>query len=122
MKAKEFDDQEVYKKITSSKTPKAAKAAGKKVKNFVTEVWDAKREAVMEKGVKAKFVQHPELRKELLETKDRIIGKADARNTFWGIGTGMSSDKAKHPSKWREQNKLGKMLMALRESLKGQSD
>lgn len=122
MKAKEFDDQEVYKKITSSKTPKAAKAAGKKVKNFATEVWDAKREAVMEKGVKAKFVQHPELRKELLETKDKIIGKADARNTFWGIGTGMSSDKAKHPTKWRGQNKLGKLLMEVRESLKGQSD
>jgi ribA/ribD-fused uncharacterized protein len=122
MKAKEFGDEEVYKKIISTKTPKAAKAAGKKVKNFVTEVWDAKREAIMETGVRAKFVQHPELRKELLETGDKIIGKADARNTFWGIGTGMSSDKAKHPSKWRGQNKLGKMLMEIRESLKGQSD
>lgn len=121
MKAKEFGDDEVYKKIISSKTSKAAKAAGKKVKNFVTEVWDAKREAVMEKGVKAKFVQHPELRKELLETKDKIIGKADARNTFWGIGTGMSSEKAKYPAKWRGQNKLGKLLMEVRETLKGQS-
>jgi ribA/ribD-fused uncharacterized protein len=121
MKAKEFDDQEIYKKIVSSKTPKAAKAAGKKVKNFVTEVWDAKREAVMEKGVKAKFVQHPELRKQLLETKDKIIGKADARNTFWGIGTGMSSDKAKVPSKWRGQNKLGKLLMEIRQTLKDQA-
>jgi ribA/ribD-fused uncharacterized protein len=122
MKAKEFDDQEVYKKIVSSKTPKAAKAAGKKVKNFATEVWDSKREAVMEKGVRAKFVQHPELRKELLETGDKIIGKADARNTFWGIGTGMSSEKAKVPSKWRGQNKLGKLLMELRQTLKDQTD
>jgi ribA/ribD-fused uncharacterized protein len=121
MKAKEFDDQEVYKKIVSSKTPKAAKAAGKKVKNFATEIWDSKREAVMEKGVRAKFVQHPELRKELLETGDKIIGKADARNTFWGIGTGMSSEKAKYPTKWRGQNKLGKLLMEIRQSLKDQS-
>jgi ribA/ribD-fused uncharacterized protein len=74
----------------------------------------------MEKGVRAKFIQHPELRKELLETGDKIIGKADARNTFWGIGTGMSSEKAKSPSKWRGQNKLGKLLMEIRESLKVQ--
>jgi ribA/ribD-fused uncharacterized protein len=120
MKAKEFNDEEVYKKIVSSKTPKAAKAAGKNVKNFVTEIWDSRREQVMEKGVRAKFVQHPELRKELLETGDKIIGKADARNTFWGIGTGMSSEKAKSPSKWRGQNKLGKLLMEIRESLRVQ--
>jgi ribA/ribD-fused uncharacterized protein len=121
MKAKEFNDEEIYKKIVSSKTPKVAKASGDKVKNFITEVWDSKREAIMEKGVRAKFVQHPELRKELLETGDKIIGKADPRNTFWGIGTGMSSEKAKFPSKWRGQNKLGKLLMEIRESLRGQS-
>jgi len=120
MKAKEFNDDEMYTKIVSTKTPKAAKAAGKKVKNFITEVWESKREAVMEQGVRAKFVQHPEVRKELLETGDTIIGKADARNTFWGIGTGMSSEKSKSPSKWRGQNKLGKLLMEIRESLKNQ--
>ena len=121
MKAKEFKDEEVYKKIVATKTPKAAKAAGKKVKNFITEFWDSRREQIMEKGVRAKFVQHPELRKELLETGDKIIGKADPRNTFWGIGTGMSSEKAKSPSKWRGQNKLGKLLMEIRESLRNQS-
>lgn len=76
----------------------------------------------MEKGVRAKFTQHPELRKKLLETGDKIIGKADGRNTFWGIGSSMVSDKSKVPSKWRGQNKLGKILMELRDVLKDESN
>jgi ribA/ribD-fused uncharacterized protein len=121
MKAKEFNDEEMYNKIVKTKTAKAVKAVGKKVKNFVQEVWDSKREAVMEKAIRAKFVQHPELRKQLLETGDKIIGFADPRNTFWGIGTGMESEKSKKPSKWRGQNKIGKILMALRTTLKDES-
>lgn len=121
MKAKEFDDQEVYDKILKAKTPKAAKALGKKVKKFVKEVWDAKKDLIMETGVRAKFVQHPELRKELMATEDKLIGEADPRNTYWGIGTSMDLDKAKSPSKWRGQNKLGKMLMTLRSDFKSES-
>jgi ribA/ribD-fused uncharacterized protein len=121
MKAKEFDDQEVFDKIVKSKTPKAAKALGKKVKKFVTEVWDAKRDLIMETGLRAKFVQHPELRKELMATEDKLIGEADPRNTYWGIGTSMDLEKSKTPSKWRGQNKLGKMLMTLRSDFKAES-
>jgi len=121
MKAKEFEDQEVFDKIVKSKTPKAAKALGKKVKNFVTEVWDAKRDAIMETGLRAKFVQHPELRKELMATEDKLIGEADPRDTYWGIGTSMDLEKSKTPSKWRGQNKLGKMLMTLRSDFKAES-
>lgn len=121
MKAKEFEDTEVYDKILKAKTPKAAKALGKKVKNFVTEVWDSKRDGIMETALRAKFVQHPELRKELLATEDKVIGEADPRNTYWGIGTSMDLEKSKTPSKWRGQNKLGKMLMTLRSDFKEES-
>lgn len=121
MKAKEFKDDEIYNKILKSKTPKAAKAAGKHVKNFVTEVWDAKRDEIMERAIRAKFVQHPELRKELQATGEKIIGEADPRDTYWGIGTSMDLEKAKFPSKWRGQNKLGKILMALRNTFNSES-
>lgn len=122
MKAETFEDKEVFDKLLVTKTPKAAKAQGKTVKNFIKEVWDSKREAIMEKGVRAKFTQHPELRKKLLETGDKVIGKADGRNTFWGIGSSMVSDKSKVPSKWRGQNKLGKILMELRDVLKDETN
>jgi ribA/ribD-fused uncharacterized protein len=121
MKAKEFKDDEIYNKIVIAKTPKAAKALGKKVKNFVTELWEAKRDEVMERAMRAKFVQHPELRKELMATGDKIIGEANPRDTYWGIGTGIESEKSKSPSKWRGQNKLGKILMALRNTFANES-
>ena len=114
MKAKEFKDDEIYNKIIKSKTPKAAKALGAKVKNFITEVWDDKRNEFMSRAVHAKFTQHPELRKELLDTGDKVIGEANPRDTYWGIGTSIESDKSKFPSKWRGKNKLGHMLMELR--------
>ena len=114
MKAKEFKDDEIYNKIVKSKTPKAAKALGVKVKNFITEVWDDKRDEIMSRAIHAKFTQHPELRKELLDTGDKVIGEANPRDTYWGIGTSTDSDKAKSPSKWRGKNRLGQILMELR--------
>ena len=121
MKAKEFDDKEMYEKIIKTKTGKAVKAVGKKISNFKEELWDSKKDQVMEKAVRAKFTQHPELRRQLLETGDRQIGEADPRNLYWGIGTSMASEKSRHPAKWRGLNKMGKLLMKLRDQFKTES-
>ena len=117
-KAHEFD-KEMEEKILKTPSAKAVKALGKKVKNFVKELWDDKRDELMARGVKAKFVQHPELQKRLMETADKKIGFANARDTYWSIGTSVDTEKSKTPSKWKGQNKLGKILMMLREEFKG---
>jgi len=114
-KAREFGDTEIEEKIMKTPSGKAIKALGNKIKNFVKEVWDDKCEEIMMRGVRAKFVQHPELQKELIETGKKQIGLADARDSFWGIGTSENTDKSMDPSKWKGQNKLGKILMALRD-------
>jgi predicted NAD-dependent protein-ADP-ribosyltransferase YbiA (DUF1768 family) len=49
-----------------------------------------------------------------------MIGEANARNTYWGIGTSMASEKSKHPEKWRGQNRIGKILMDLRTEFQGE--
>jgi ribA/ribD-fused uncharacterized protein len=118
MKAKEFGDDDSYNRIVKAKTPKAAKAIGQKVKDYVEEKWVSVRDDIMEKAVHAKFIQHPELRKQLLETGDKMIGEANPRDTYWGIGTSMDLERSKKPSKWRGQNKLGKLLMKLRDDFK----
>jgi ribA/ribD-fused uncharacterized protein len=117
-KAKEFGDTEMEQKMMETPSTKAIKALGKKVKNFQKEIWDAKKQEIMMRGVRAKFVQHPELQKQLLETGDREIGDADARDAFWGIGTSENTEKSKDSSKWKGQNKLGKILMALRDDFR----
>ena len=115
MKAKEFGDEQIYKKILDTPSGKAVKALGEKIANVHTEIWDAKRLEIMMRGVKAKFVQHPELQKQLVATGERQIGYADARDSFWGIGTAETTEKSGDPTKWKGQNRLGKIMMALRD-------
>jgi ribA/ribD-fused uncharacterized protein len=113
-KAKMFKDDDTANKIMETKTVKAVKSLGKKVANFKTDEWDAKRDEIMRSAVKAKVLQHPEILAKLKETKNRPIGKADAREKYWGIGSSANLDKAKRPDKWAGQNKLGKIWMDLR--------
>jgi ribA/ribD-fused uncharacterized protein len=117
-KAREFNDKEILEKILETPSSKAVKALGKKVKNFIKEKWDHERLDIMKRGVRAKFVQHPELQKQLIETGTKQIGDADARDLYWGIGTSENTEKSKNPEKWKGQNQLGKILMALREEFK----
>jgi ribA/ribD-fused uncharacterized protein len=118
MKAEEFGDKEILEQIGKTPSGKAVKSLGKKVRNFIKEQWDSRRLEIMMRGVRAKFVQHPELQKQLLETGEKKIGEADARNSFWGIGTSESTEISKDPSKWKGQNQLGKILMTLRSEFK----
>ena len=113
MKAREAKNDDLYEKVLSSATAKAAKALEKKI-TLKEEDWEPKQDSIMEKAVRAKFTQHPEIRAKLLETGDRPIGFADARDIYWGIGTSQDTDKARKKSKWRGANKLGLILQELR--------
>ena len=55
----------------------------------------------------AKFTQHEPLMKLLLDTGDRKLVEHTSRDSYWGDGGDGSG-----------QNKLGKLLMRLREELK----
>lgn len=117
-KAKQFGDGGAADKILKTPSTKAVKALGKKVKDFVKEEWDKTKDGVMRTALKAKFIQHPDLKTKLLETGTRQIGEASARDKYWAIGTSAETAKAKDPSKWPGKNVLGSMLMELRTELK----
>ena len=94
---------------------KSVKALGRKVKDFSPARWDDVKIPIMEKAVRAKFV-NPEhgLLEKLLATGDREIAEANPRDKYWGIGTSADTADAQNPKKWKGQNQLGKILMALR--------
>jgi ribA/ribD-fused uncharacterized protein len=117
-KAKQFGDAEAQAKIMKTASPKSVKTYGDKVKNAKEDEWAEKRDQVMAIALKAKFMQHPELKAKLLSTNDRPIGEANARDKYWGIGTGADTAKAKIPSKWPGKNRLGQLLMDLRTELR----
>jgi ribA/ribD-fused uncharacterized protein len=95
---------------------KSVKALGRKVKDFSPARWDDVKIPIMEKALRAKFInpQHGLLEK-LLATGDRPIGEANPRDKYWGIGTSADTADAMNPAKWKGQNQLGKLLMKLRD-------
>jgi ribA/ribD-fused uncharacterized protein len=117
-KAKQFGDAGAQAKILKTASPKTVKSLGKKVTPFDAGQWDERKDQVMRTAVKAKLMQHPEILKKLRDTGDRLIGEADPRDKYWGIGTSADTSFAKQPERWKGQNKLGKILMELRTELK----
>lgn len=117
-KAKKFGDAEAEKKIMKTTSSKSVKTYGDKVKDFKEDEWKEVQDQVMRTALRAKFMQHPELKAKLLETKTRPIGEANPREKYWSIGTGADTSKAKIPSKWPGKNRLGELLVELRTELK----
>jgi N-glycosidase YbiA len=65
--------------------------------------WREKREEFMRKAVRAKFTQNAELKEKLLATGDSVLHEDNPEDLFWGMAG---------------EDKLGKMLTALRSELK----
>ena len=69
--------------------------------------WSEEKENVMKLALRAKFTQHQFLHDLLLSTGDRKLVEHTDKDSFWGDG-----------GDGRGQNKLGHMLMELRQELK----
>lgn len=124
-KAKMMGDEDIASKIMTPPKgkaqvePKSVKAYGRKVKNFNAAQWDEKKDEIMSKAVRAKFVNPANklILEKLLATGTRPLAEANPRDKYWGIGTSADTDIAKDPSKWKGLNKLGKTLEAVRKEL-----
>ena len=117
-KARMFADEKAVQKVMKAKSAKSAK--GVSIEGAKEEEWDTKKDDAMRVILRAKFTQHPELRKQLLETGKSVLGYANARDKYWSIGTSEDTDKAKNPKKWPGKNMVGVLLMELRETLRGE--
>jgi ribA/ribD-fused uncharacterized protein len=115
-KAGRFHDKAKQRSILATDDPKEQKRLGGQVAGFYASHWDEVKSTVVVAGNMAKFGQNPKLRGKLLATGDRLLVEAASRDRVWGIGY-----TAKHAmsfrSKWGE-NRLGKALMVVRESLR----
>lgn len=103
--------------IMNEKDPKKIKKFGRMVKNFDEEIWNQHKYQIMYQGVKAKFTSNPNLRKKLLETKNKILVEASPYDKIWGIGLNESNAKKKLHTEWPGKNLLGKVLMQVRQEL-----
>lgn len=102
--AQKFDNEDIRKKIKLLDSPMNAAIEGRNRNNFIRTDWDNIKDDVMKKALTAKFLQHPELKINLLNTKDALIIEDTTNDNYWGNG---GDDSGK--------NKLGKLIMDVRE-------
>lgn len=105
------NDSHTYKHLMQFQTPKSAKKEGRHV-NLRSD-WEQVKDQLMYEIVLAKFSQNEELKRRLLATGTKKLIEGNTwHDNEWGYCT---CPRCKNETK---QNKLGKILMRVREELK----
>lgn len=118
-KANSAGNETLANRIVNAKTPAECKAHGDKVrfsKEGLTH-WNQKKIQLMKAAVTAKFSQNTKAHQYLIKTGNKHLGEASPYDKFWGTGVGLRSNHATDQNRWSGQNKLGEMLMQLRNEL-----
>lgn len=117
-KARLFGDADALSRILAAPSPAAAKALGRKVKNFVRGVWDVHGFEIVTRGSAAKFGQNGALLAYLLATSDKVLVEASPVDRIWGAGVAADDPRAEMPTEWLGTNLLGFALMKARDLLR----
>ena len=116
-KARKFKDTALCQRIIATDDPVEAKSLGKKVSNFNFQAWKEVRDRHMKTGLKAKFEQNISLRESLKATNDSVLVEANPADTYWGAGLSLTDRNIWDNTKWKGQNKLGKLLTEVRDEI-----
>jgi ribA/ribD-fused uncharacterized protein len=116
--AKNFKDMAMFGRIQATEDPEALAYNYADSKGATKEAWDSKRAELVQKIVREKFKQNPELGEQLLNTGDVVIAADVIDDTLFGIGRSMEDPKAMKPRKWTGQNLLGKTIEKIRAQLR----
>ena len=117
-KALLFNDYEACHKILNEKHPRDVQKEGRLISNFDQAKWDEHKEEIVYQGNYAKFSQHGDLRRKLLNTADTILVEASPHDSIWGIGLDEMEAKTMEEKYWPGLNLLGKVLMRVRAQLR----
>ncbi len=105
--AQKFDDPDYREKIRRANRPKDAKALGMTRQLPLRPDWDDVKDGIMLDAVRTKFRTHDKLARLLLSTGERMIVENAPMDAYWGCGPD-----------GKGLNKLGKILMTVREDLR----
>jgi ribA/ribD-fused uncharacterized protein len=73
---------------------------------------------VVRRAVFAKFMQHPDLRRELLSTGNALLAECSHLDKTWGVGISLRDMRWKSPENWNGKNDLGNILMEVRDEIR----
>lgn len=114
-----FGEYELAEKIQKSDDAAEAKRIGRTpMKRFDAALWEEAGYNIVKRGVRAKFEQYPEYAEILKQTEGMEIAECNADDRIWGIGIGLDDDRRYDRRLWNGTNRLGRILMEVREELK----
>ncbi len=117
-KARLFGDIVTAAKILQATDQAKIKKLGREVTPFDGSIWSSQDMEIMRKGLLAKFSQNEDIKEILLSTGDNILAECSLLDRKWGIGYSVSNPNVQDPSKWRGENRLGQVLMSVRDELR----
>ncbi len=106
--AQKFAGTPSAEEVRTQPTPMLAAQMGRRRDLPFRPDWDAVKDEVMMDALRAKFTQHPELHALLLSTGDAELIEHTANDSYWADGGNGSG-----------RNRLGELLMELRQELRG---
>lgn len=117
-KALAFKDKEIAQKILESEyNPNKYKRLGRQVKNYDDNKWVEIRDKVMYAACYHKFTQNKRLKDYLLSTDESVLIECNNRDNIWACGLSLTDDY-NNPNLWTGENKLGFVLMKIRDRIK----
>ena len=118
MKAILFGDMFAARRILEASDPARIRYLGKQVRGFDYNVWKNNQDDIMRRVLFAKFSQHDDLSKLLLDTGTKTLAEANSKDSYWAIGLPITSPNVLNTTTWAKNgNKLGQLLMSLRQQL-----
>jgi ribA/ribD-fused uncharacterized protein len=112
-----FNDEESFKAVMSTPSPREQKAIGRRVKGYDQVHWDNCKYGIVRYGNILKFSQNEDLREFLLGTVGLTLVEAAPWDKVWGVGTGPENDSTFDPERWKGSNLLGKAVEETRATL-----
>lgn len=116
-KAAMFGDTEIRSAIMRSSDPAEMKKLGRSVVGFDEHEWGMKKNSIVLDALLAKFYQNIPLSHLLQSTRGNILAECSVNDTVWGIGLKMGDKNIQNIMKWKGENRLGFLLMTVREAL-----
>lgn len=116
-KAIRFQDISIAEEILATQDVAQIKELGRSVSGYNDNIWSGIRQIVVYEGLKAKFAQNDNLRRQLVETKTAILAECAVKDCVWGIGLSMNDPNRLNLEQWRGKNLLGYTLMMVRDGL-----
>lgn len=97
--------------------PRDVKRIGRSIPNFNDERWNEVSFDKMYDVLMCKFSNNKEAKEELINSGNKILVEASPYDKIWGCGIGVDDDDVLQEENWTGENRLGEVLMKVREDI-----